>query len=59
MTNVHDDWGMTEYEYSRLEDAVNDGVIPLSEVLANRENFKSGTLSADELIHILANDDDD
>ncbi|WP_440970223.1 hypothetical protein ACSS6N_23150 [Peribacillus frigoritolerans] len=59
MSKRHDDWGLTEDELDRLEDAVADGIIPKSEVLANRENFKNGLLSVGELIDIWSNDDDD
>lgn len=59
MSKRNVDWGLTEYEYDRLQDAVEDGIIPESEVLANRENFKNGLLSVGELIDIWSNDDDE
>ena len=31
-----DNWGLTEDELDRLQDAVEDGIISQSEVLANR-----------------------
>lgn len=42
-----------------LQDTVEDGIIPESEVLANRENFKNGLLSVGELIDIWSNNDDE
>ncbi|QUW22492.1 hypothetical protein JSQ81_02575 [Sporosarcina sp. Marseille-Q4063] len=59
MGKGHDDWGLTEDELDRLEDAVEDGIIPKSEVMANRENLKKGNLLVGELIDIWSNDDDD
>ena len=59
MSKREDDWGLTEDEFDRLEDAVTDGIIPKSEVLENRENFKKGLLSVGELIDIWSNDDDE
>lgn len=53
------DWGLTEDEMDRLDDAVNDGIIPRSEVMANIDNFKNGLISVNELIGIWSDDDDD
>lgn len=58
MGKGHDDWGLTEDEFDRLQDAVEDGIIPESEVFANRENLKKGRLSVGELIDIWSSDDD-
>ena len=59
MSKRHNDWGLTEDEMDRLDDAVADGIIPRSEVMANRENFKRGLISVSELIDVYSNDDDD
>jgi hypothetical protein len=59
MGKRHDNWGLTEDELDRLEDAVEDGIIPKSEVMANREDLKKGNLLVGELIDIWSNDDDD
>lgn len=59
MSKKHEGWGLTEDEFDRLEDAIADGIIPQSEALANRENFKNGRLTVGELIDIWSNDDDD
>lgn len=59
MGKTHDDWGLTEDEFDRLQDAVEDGIIPKNEILANRENLKNGNLSVGELIDIWSNDDDE
>ena len=54
-----DNWGLTEDELDRLQDAVEDGILSKSEVLANREDLKKGNLLVSELIDIWSNDDDD
>ncbi|MRH43341.1 hypothetical protein GH741_11690 [Aquibacillus halophilus] len=59
MNKSQDDWGLTEDELDRLEDAISDGILPKSEALSNRENFKRGLLTVGELIDIWSNDDDD
>ncbi|MRH43347.1 hypothetical protein GH741_11725 [Aquibacillus halophilus] len=59
MSKSQDDWGLTEDELDRLEDAISDGILPKSEALSNRENIKRGLLTVGELIDIWSNDDDD
>ena len=59
MRKGQDNWGLTEDELDRLQDAVEDGIIPKSEVLANREDLNKGNLLVSELIDIWSNDDDD
>ncbi|MBM7578240.1 hypothetical protein [Jeotgalibacillus terrae] len=50
-------WGLTEDELDRLQDAVENGIIPQSEVIANGDNFKNGTITVNELIGIWSSDD--
>ena len=59
MRKGQDNWGLTEDELDRLQDAVEDGIISKSEVLANREDLEKGNLLVSELIDIWSNDDDD
>ncbi|MGD6966399.1 hypothetical protein ACQCVP_08225 [Rossellomorea vietnamensis] len=59
MPKRDNEWGLTEDEFDRLQDAIEDGIIPQSEVMANRENLKNGSLTVGELIDIWSNDDEE